>query len=801
MLVNKIIPRIKFGSKAETLDRIRPYVHGAIIDDLLFFTVKEWLEDRGMVLKKINGHFLAAASVIIRSSAVNEDCLGQSNAGHFCSVMDVNPKDPSALEAGIEEVVASYVDNNPDNQFFIQPFLKNVEMSGVVFSRDINTFAPYITINYDDQTGLTDTVTSGRGQNTHTLVLFKEKCYELNDDRIVRLYDTIIELEKLFGNDALDIEFVFKNGDLHILQVRPIVRRANETIVPDTAMISSTLQQIYNRIEELNSPHPDLYGKETLYGIMPDWNPAEMIGIKPRQLALSLYRELITDNIWAYQRDNYGYKKLRSFPLLVSFAGHPYIDVRVDFNSWIPKVLNDELSHKLADFYISKLKRKPESHDKVEFDIVYTCYTFDLDQKLKELLEYGFVDSELHEIKSSLLELTKNIIGSKDKEGLYRQDLTKIDILEKRREELLKSDLSEINKIYWLVEDCKRYGTLPFAGIARAGFVAVLFLNSLVSLEIISLREKNLFINSLNTVAKQLSHNIRDLKAGRLSVENFITKFGHLRPGTYDIMLDSYEDNFDKYFDLSKLEGNDAVTTEDQEPFTLSEKQNGQIQELLDRHQLGINVEQFFIFLKEAIEGREYAKFSFTKSVSKLLNIVKKYGESIGFGTDDMSFTEIGTLMKLYSTVAFFDERELLAREIDRNKNLFNFFRYLKLPHLITKSEDIFAFYLDNVEPNYITTGTVEGEIVVVNSEIDKLGIEGRVVFIENADPGFDWIFSHSIKGLVTAYGGANSHMSIRAAELNIPGVIGCGPVLFEKWSSAKKLKIDCGSKMVVILS
>ena len=37
---------------------------------------------------------------------------------------------------------------------------------------------------------------------------------------------------------------------------------------------------------------------------MPDWNPAEMIGIKPKALALSLYQELITDFIWAKKRKN-----------------------------------------------------------------------------------------------------------------------------------------------------------------------------------------------------------------------------------------------------------------------------------------------------------------------------------------------------------------------------------------------------------------------------------------------------------------------------------------------------------------
>ena len=35
--------------------------------------------------------------------------------------------------------------------------------------------------------------------------------------------------------------------------------------------------------------------------LVADWNPAEMIGDKPNPLALSLYKELITDEIWREQ--------------------------------------------------------------------------------------------------------------------------------------------------------------------------------------------------------------------------------------------------------------------------------------------------------------------------------------------------------------------------------------------------------------------------------------------------------------------------------------------------------------------
>ena len=42
-----------------------------------------------------------------------------------------------------------------------------------------------------------------------------------------------------------------------------------------------------------------IYLEKQLYTVMPDWDPAEMIGIKPKALAFSLYQELITDFIWA----------------------------------------------------------------------------------------------------------------------------------------------------------------------------------------------------------------------------------------------------------------------------------------------------------------------------------------------------------------------------------------------------------------------------------------------------------------------------------------------------------------------
>jgi hypothetical protein len=50
---------------------------------------------------------------------------------------------------------------------------------------------------------------------------------------------------------------------------------------------------------------------------MADWNPAEMIGSKSTPMSISLYSELITNDIWSIQRKNYGYKDVSPNRLMV----------------------------------------------------------------------------------------------------------------------------------------------------------------------------------------------------------------------------------------------------------------------------------------------------------------------------------------------------------------------------------------------------------------------------------------------------------------------------------------------------
>ncbi len=67
-------------------------------------------------------------------------------------------------------------------------------------------------------------------------------------------------------------------------------------------------------------------------------------------------------------------------------------------------------------------------------------------------------------------------------------------------QDLSPSKMDNLQKIYWLIEDCKRYGTLPFAGLARAAFIAMQILKSLVNLNIFSEKDFHYFLYSIHTV-------------------------------------------------------------------------------------------------------------------------------------------------------------------------------------------------------------------------------------------------------------------------------------------------------------
>jgi len=773
---------LDFTTKAGTLEALAPLLHKGHVLPQVRFSVAGWRSDAAGVLAAIGAAPWGSERVIVRSSARVEDSVASSQAGRYDSVLGVAGS--AAVAQAIDRVIDSFAaDGSDDDQIFVQPMLDRVAMAGVAFSRNPSG-GPYFVINYDDRSGLTDRVTAGVGDNLETFFCLKSRP-DACPPPLAPVIALVRELENLLACDAIDVEFaVGGDGQLYLLQVRPLAVECPERA--GDAKIDTAIANISRKVELLSRPHPYLHGSRAIFGVMPDWNPAEIIGVRPWPLSLSLYRDLITDAIWAYQRDNYGYQNLRSFPLMVSFHGLPYIDVRVSFNSFVPRDVPDELAGRLVNYYIDRLLSEPHLHDKVEFEIIFSCYTLDLPKRISGLAGHGFSSEDLAELSGALRRLTNRIMHGET--ALWRRDRAKIDVLAERLPTIFNAEIDKISRIYWLIEDCKRYGTLPFAGLARAGFIAVQMLQSFVEVGVFSAQEVATFMASVDTVGSRIGQDF-----ARLPKADFLARYGHLRPGTYDILSPRYDEAPDLYFDWSSV----RPIAPEPPRFALSIEQLRRIEQLLKDHELEIDVLSLIEFIKAGIEGREYAKFVFTRSLSDALSLIRQLGEEHGLSAEDCAFLNYEVIRTLYSESG--SVREALRESVARGRDRHALTRNLVLPPIIASPDEVFAFHLPASQPNFITQKKITAPVASINDSPESFA--GRILFVPSADPGFDWIFTRNISGFVTQFGGANSHMAIRAGELGIPAVIGAGEALFRRWQTARQLCLDCTNQKVMLIA
>jgi phosphohistidine swiveling domain-containing protein len=698
-------------------------------------------------------------------------------AGAFLSVLDVREAD---LAKAVSDVFSSYDSTEPDDEVLIQPMLRNVVRSGVVFSHDPNTCSPYRVVNWHDGDD-TSFVTSGAGGRIWQQAASAPEIVEEWLSAVISLIDEVLELG---GGSPMDCEFAFTVDDsLWLLQARPLILAREPE--PEAAQ-HKRLGIISEHLNRSMRPHPFLGGSTTVYGIMPDWNPAEIIGIRPRPLSLSLYREMITDSIWAYQRHNYGYRNLRSFPLLCNFIGQPYVDVRVSFNSFIPATLEDDIADRLVEHYLQRLISNPVLHDKIEFEIVLSCYSFDIEDELSHLLAAGFSSTECLKIKASLRHLTNRIIAPD--RGIWRDDVERLRTLAIRRGQLLAKSQDSLETVYWLLEDGKRYGTLPFAGLARAAFVAVRMLNSMVAVGVLSQEDLARFMSSIRTVSSEMIEDRHHLRR-----EEFLAKYGHLRPGTYDIRSLRYDEAPDKYFDWHLPQRVQSPP----EHFQLSGSQSRRLEKLLQIHEMQSTPNDLMEFCRTAIELREQSKFEFTRNLSDALSILGSHAKQLGFDRDEMSYCDIQTIYEAHRSAG--DVVAAIGRAVKIGQLQHNETASLCLPPLIVKPIDVWGFEVPEALPNFITQQIVVGRVTTTDELVPEL-LRDSIVCIPSADPGYDWLFAHGISGLITEWGGANSHMAIRAGELGLPSVIGAGELLFRRWSSADRIQINCETRTVDII-
>ena len=783
-----------FTSKANTLKFLQEKITKSKIEQSFDFTIEEWQKSELIILNKVMKIFNGSL-VVIRSSAVGEDTIEKSEAGNFTSVLNVSSTSKTKLKKSIETVIDSYKNqgnHNRDNQILIQKQTRNVKTSGVVFTRTPDIGAPYYIINFEDGKS-TDSVTKGLVGNT--IKIFRKISLKDIPAKWRNLILSVREIEEILGTDLLDMEFAITTNNIVIFQVRPLTTGKELHMSNIEKNVLKLLMKNKKKYCTLLSSSKT-GTNQLIFSDMTDWNPAEIIGNSPHNLDYSLYDYLVMKKSWLDGRLILGYQKINTPALMRKFGNKPYVDVGVSFNSLIPQNCNKNLRKKLLKFFLRKFAENPFLHDKAEFEILFTCYDTSLDSRLKELNDFGFNKNEIKNLKLSLKEFTNNLILDFPK--LFDRFNQSCEMLTRNREKyILELDNSEKSYYAYLLTaqklliDCKKYGIVPFSAAARMAFIAAAILRGLKSNSILEPEIFDDFLSNIITPLSEFKKEIGKFVDGEISKKYFLEKYGHLRPGTYDITIPRYDKNQDYLKNIKFLSNS--------KPKKMSKINEQRINEILEKHQLKFKEVRFIDFVKQSITQREKLKFEFTKNLSQALEYIAIAGGKLGLSREEMSNLEFNDIMQfstktrqqLVSTWKKKSSRKNISKKLNE---------YFLLPSIIFSEDDFQVIRSYIAKPNYITKKQVTANVVILNPKNKIPDIENKIVIIENADPGYDWIFAKNPKGLITKYGGIASHMAIRCGEISIPAVIGCGEMLFEKLKITERISLDCKNEKINII-
>lgn len=781
-----------FVSKSTVLKFLQANIKLSKIEKILDFTTKSWMENEDELLSLISKHF-SNNKIIVRSSAIGEDSEENSQAGTYESILNVDPKSKNQVKNAIDKVIKSYElknNPNPDNQILVQSQTQNVITSGVIFTRAPETGSPYYIINFEDGQSTTG-VTHGSINNVIKILR------NLKPSSLPKKWQLLIsavrEVESLLKSDSLDIEFgITKNNKIVIFQVRPITTFSRSMLRHYDKQIYSTLSSHKSQIGKLQSSKKIL-GKTTIFSDMADWNPAEIIGNNPYPLDYSLYDFLIMKHAWYQGRVILGYSKFNPHSLMVKYGNKPYVDVRVSFNSLIPNMIQKSIKTKLLNFYLDKLGNNAHLHDKVEFEILFTCFDLLLDERLQELSKVGFSKYEIKELSYSLHRFTTKII--KDFPKLLENSKESIEQMTNKREKLSKITPKDyrdkLANAEILLNDCKVNGTIPFSLMARIAFIATALLNSCAKKKYLSEELVQNFMNSLDTPLSKFQNDLARYYNNEISKEDFLGKYGHLRPGTYDITISRYADE-NPFLNNIKFK---KIT-----PQNFENENYNIINTVLRNNNLDVKSDDFFAFIKNSLVMREELKFEFTHNLSDAIELIADAGKELGFFREELSYLEINTILKSYKKLSKSQLKEYWAKKIKKNKNEFEFNSLMILPPLILDKNDLEIVTYNTAKPNFVTTKSISSNLIKLADVRNVSNFENQIILLEHADPGYDWIFTRNPAGLITKYGGVASHMAIRCSEIGLPAAIGCGEIIYEKLTNATKVMLDCKNQQIIVL-
>jgi hypothetical protein len=746
-----------FG-KSAGLRRLQSRLCRAQIPVFLVVSLTQWRVSRQHFLQQCHND-LGDGLLAVRSDAASEDQLSSSQAGRFRSLLNVQAHQ---LEAAIEDVFLS-LPGLPDDQVMVQHMVGEVAAAGVASTHRIHDGAPWYCIEISDADSAS--VTAGRSTGRlHAIlrdVVDQPEALQRLGAGVRQALDLLREIELIHLGQPLEIEFALGSPArdavepiAHLLQVRPIVQspwrwQPASVALPDMGFLLEP------------DPCPEVAGPQTVLSLMSDWNPAELLGAHPRPLAMSLFQHLISDGVWWQAREELGYASapVAGISLLHAWLGRPMVDVRRSANSLLPAGLAPELRTRLVQHFIASLQARPELHDKVEFEVYRT---------IRDLTR-----------RSDLANQWTDVLGAKawgrweDALGQLARRLSSTaagSLFNRHWERICQLSVAPPNLLDWRARlQRSRQGSHSFAALARLAFMGEAQLRSAVQRGALAPDRALL----MKAAARQ--------SFTGSALPGMATLGAFLRPSSFDITQLPVP---------VSLRMPESAADVEVGAFLLSKDEDRALTQLLREAELPLTAPGWVEFVQATASAREWAKHVFTADLSVALELIAVEFQVSGLDRDAASWLGLEQLM---ASPAGPQQRRSLWETWAQEARALHAGQALQMVSPVlwhpTQRHVVDSF---STLPNFVGRQVAKGHLVIEpQADHPAAELQHAIVLLRQADPGFDWLFNHPIAGLITVWGGANSHMAIRCAERGLAAAIGCGEHVLVKAHKAHRATID----------